>query len=233
MSRTPLVLIPGLLCDALLFQHQIAALSAIADCWVPDCREFDSIEGMASNTLARCPFERFAVAALSMGGYVAFELIRRAPARISRLALLDTSARPDTPEQTDRRLRLIEIASSGRFATIAELLAPALINHARFDDPELRGLIRTMAQNTGADAFIRQEHAIMRRSDSRPTLSAIHCPTLILCGRQDTITPYALHQEMASAIPGADMKIIEDCGHLSTLEQPEEVSANLRHWLLA
>ena len=185
MERSPLVLIPGLLCDALLFQHQIAALAPYADCWVADCGRSESIADIARSILDECPFPRFSAAGLSMGGYVAFELQRIAPERITGLALLDTSARPDTVEQTDRRQRLMEIARSGRFKAVADMLAPALIHGARLNDPELRGTIRAMAYNTGLDAFLRQERAIIGRPDSRPTLRTIRCPTLVICGRQD------------------------------------------------
>lgn len=232
MDRSPLVLIPGLLCDALLFQHQIALLAPYADCWVPNCGRSESIADMARTVLDECPFPRFSAAGLSMGGYVAFELQRIAPERMTGLALLDTSARPDNEQQTDRRLRLMEIAKAGRFGTVAETLAPALIHGARLNDPQLRGVIRTMAYNTGIDAFLRQERAIIGRPDSRPTLQTITCPTLVVCGRQDAITPPDRHEEIASGIKGARLHVIDDCGHLSTLEQPEEVGVLMHHWLL-
>lgn len=232
MERFPLVLIPGLLCDALLFQHQIASLASYADCWVPDCRRSESITDMAKTVLDECPFLRFSAAGLSMGGYVAFELHRIAPERITGLVLLDTTARPDTPDQTDRRHRLMEIARAGRFGMVADTLAPALMHSARLDDPELRGIIRTMAYNTGIDAFLRQERAIIGRPDSRPVLRTIACPTLVICGRQDAITPPDRHEEIASGIPGAQLHIIDDCGHLSTLEQPEEAGVLIRNWML-
>ena len=232
MERLALVLIPGLLCDALLFQHQIGMLAPFADCWVPDCRRSESIADMAKTILDECPFPKFSAAGLSMGGYVAFELHRIATERITGLALLDTTARPDTAEQTDRRHRLMEIAKAGRFGTVAEMLAPALIHTARLDDPELRGVIRTMAYNTGIDAFLRQERAIIGRSDSRPMLQTITSSTVVICGRQDAITPPERHEEIASGIPGAQLHIIDDCGHLSTLEQPEKVGVVMRKWLL-
>lgn len=232
MERLPLVLIPGLLCDALLFQHQIAMLAPFADCWVPACRGSESIADMAKTILDECPFPRFSAAGLSMGGYVAFELHRIATERITGLALLDTTARPDTAEQTDRRLRLMEIAKAGRFGTVAEMLAPALINGARLDDSALRGIIRTMAYNTGIDAFLNQERAIIGRADSRPMLQTVTSPTVVICGSQDAITPPDRHEEIASGIPHAQLHIIDDCGHLSTLEQPEAVGVLMRKWLL-
>lgn len=232
MQRTPLILIPGLLCDALLFQHQIAALAPIADCWVPDCKKSGSIADIARTVLCECPFSRFAVAGLSMGGYIAFELFRIAPERITRFALLDSTARPDTAEQTERRHRLMEVAKGGRFGTVVEMLAPALVHSARLDDPELQGTIRTMAYNTGIEGFLSQERAIIGRPDSRPMLQSVACPTLVICGRQDVITPVDRHEEIVAGISGAKLHILDDCGHLSTLEQPEEVSALMRRWLI-
>lgn len=231
MSHVPLVFIPGLLCDSLLWAPQIGALSDIADCWVASPTGADTIETLAAQLLDRSPFDEFALAGLSMGGYVALEVMRQAPGRILRLALLDTSARMDTPEQTKRRHALIDLAQGGRFAEVATELIPALVNRARSYDPQIVGTIRAMARNVGKDTFYRQESAIIGRIDSRPHLAAIQCPTLVLCGHQDAITPPAMHQELAGGIEGAKLVVIEDCGHLSTIEQPEEVNAALRAWL--
>lgn len=231
MQALPLVLVPGLLCDSLLYEPQVEELADVADCWIAECRDADSVAGMARDLLRACPFEAFSLAGLSMGGYVALEVMRQAPQRVSRLALLDTSARPDTPEQTERRGRLLEIAASRGVAGVAELLLPSLLSRPHQEIPALRAVVKTMALNIGADAFRRQQQAIIGRPDSRPGLPAIDCPTLVLCGCQDAITPTERHEEMAAAIPGAELVVVEDCGHLSTLEQPEEVSHALRRWL--
>ena len=231
MSQIPLVFIPGLLCDSLLWAPQIGALSDISDCWVAHPTSFDSIEYLADELLRNSPFQKFALAGLSMGGYVALEVMRQAPDRVLRLALLDTNARADTSDQSDRRRALIDLARSGQFAAVTQALIPVLVNRARSYDPQIVGTIRTMARNVGIEAFYRQESAIIRRIDSLPHLGAIRCPALVLCGRQDVITPPALHQEIAHGISGAKLAIIEDCGHLSTIEQPEEVNAALRAWL--
>ena len=231
MSQIPVVLIPGLLCDSLLWAPQIGTLSDIADCWVASPTGADSIESLAAQLLERAPFTQFSLAGLSMGGYVALEIMRQAPGRVLKLALLDTSARADTPEQTERRHALIEIARRGRFAEVTNLLLPALVNRARSYDRQIVGTIRAMARNVGEEAFYRQESAIIRRIDSRPHLEAIRCPTLVLCGHQDAITPPPLHRELASGINGAKLVLIGDCGHLSTIEQPEEVNLALRAWL--
>ena len=231
MSKIPLAFIPGLLCDSLLWAPQIGALSDIVDCWVADVSGSDSVEKMASELLRRSPFPQFALAGLSMGGYVALEVMRQAPERVLKLALLDTNARADTQEQTQRRHQLIELARSGRFPEVSKMLLPALVNRARSYDPQLVGTVLAMARNVGEDAFYQQEAAIIGRVDSRPHLAAIKCPVLALCGRQDAMTPVALHQEIIDAIPGARLVVVEDCGHLSTIEQPEEVNLALRCWL--
>lgn len=230
-ARQPLVLVPGLLCDALLWQPQIGALADSADCWVAEHRQFDTIAQLAEQILTQCPFERFALAGLSMGGYLSFELIRQAPQRVTRLALLDTSARPDTPEQRVNRQRLIGIAHAGRFDTVIPMLWPMLVHEQAQPNPELRAVIETMARNTGVAAYVRQQTAITMRIDSRPSLAAIDCPTLVLCGRDDQLTPLDRHQEIAGAIAGARLHVLERCGHMSTLERPRQVNDALRDWL--
>ena len=172
------------------------------------------------------------LAALSMGGYVAQEIVRQAPRRVERLALLDTRARPDEPEETQRRHALMELAQQeGGFAPVTKRLLPLLVHPARVQDEPLVRTIREMAERVGLPAYLRQQRAIMGRPDFRPLLAAIRCPTLVLCGRQDALTPLAFHQEIAAAIPAAELKVIEACGHLSTLERPTEVNAALRAWL--
>jgi pimeloyl-ACP methyl ester carboxylesterase len=231
MTRTPLVLVPGLLCDALLWQDPIQDLADISDCWVADHTGASDMAKLAGNILAAVPFERFALAGLSMGGYVAMEIMRQTPARVTRLALLDTSAHPDTPEQTERRLAFVDLAERGRFMSVTDALLPLLIHRARAGDAALVATIRCMARNIGRQAFAYQQKAIISRADSRSLLPHISCPALVLCGRQDQLTPLDRHEEMARAISGARLVVVEDCGHLSTLEQPQEVSRAMRHWL--
>jgi pimeloyl-ACP methyl ester carboxylesterase len=166
-----------------------------------------------------------------MGGYIAFEVLRQAKERVRGLALLDTSARPDPPEQQQRRRDLIELAGRGRFLGVTDALLPFLIHPSRLGDAPLVATIKDMARSVGKEAFVRQERAIMGRPDSRPLLPHIQCPTLVLCGADDAVTPVDRHEEMASAIPHAALSVVEHCGHLSTLEQPERVSVALRGWL--
>jgi pimeloyl-ACP methyl ester carboxylesterase len=230
-AKPGLVLVPGLLCDALLWEAQIEALEGHIPCWVADHTRSDTMAGVAADVLREAPFERFAVAGLSMGGYVALEIVRQAAPRVERLALLDTSARADTATQLEKRRGLIALARRGRFIGVTQALLPLFLHRARLGDDELVSTVKKMAMNIGREAFIRQELAIMSRADSLPLLPAITCPTLVLCGRQDALTPLELHEEMARAIPGANLRAIEECGHLSTLERPEEVSAALVTWL--
>ena len=232
-SRPHLILVPGLLCDAALWQPQIDDLSAICRPWVADVAQDDSIAGMAARVLRTAPSQRFAVAGLSMGGYVAMELVRQAPERVSSLALLDTRARLDTPEETARRLEMLRLAQTERgFTPITNRMLPLLIHESRLQDQALVAIIRGMAERTGVEGYVRQQRAVMARADTRDDLRRFHCPTLVVCGRQDAITPLAMSVEMAELVPDARLAVIEDCGHLSTLEKPREVNAALRTWLL-
>jgi len=232
MSRIPLVLLPGLLCDEALWRRQIESLADIAEPQVADLTQADTLPAMATQVLAQAP-ARFALAGLSMGGYLAFEILRQAPTRVEKLALLDTSARADTPEQKRRRQMFVAHAKRGKFKGVT----PQLIHNwvspkSTARDPELVGTVEAMTNRVGADAFCRQQNAIMGRPDSRCDLAGIECETLVLCGRDDGATPLALSQEMAADIPGAQLRILEDCGHLATLEKPDETSAAMRRWLL-
>lgn len=232
VKKTPLVLLPGLLCDAALWRGQIDDLADIAAPWVADMTRDDSVSRMAARVLEAAP-PRFALAGLSMGGYVAQEIMRQAPERVARLALLDTSARPDSPEQTARRRGLIDLAEKGEFRGVTPRLLPVFLHPDRLNDKELTAAVMAMAERVGKDAFLRQQRAIISRPDSRPSLAAIACPTLVLCGRQDQLTPLDLHEEIAAGIRGAQLVVIEECGHLSTMERPWEVSVALRQWLTA
>jgi len=230
-QKIPLILLPGLLCDTALWRPQVEGLGALAEPHVIDLTRDDSLAGMARRALAAAP-PSFALAGLSMGGYVAQEVMRQAPERVLKLALLDTSARADTPEQTARRRGLIELSEKGEFKGVTPRLLPILVHPARTEDAPLTGIILGMAERTGKDGFLRQQRAIMARPDGREDLRRIHCPTLVLCGRQDALTPLTLHEEIVSLVPGATLTVVDDCGHLSTLEKPKSVNAALRHWLL-
>ncbi len=231
-EKSPLILVPGLLCDASLWAPQMAALADGAACTVADTRNDDDLTAMAEHLLRQAP-ERFSLAGLSMGGYVAFEVIRIAPERVERLALLDTSAHPDTPERSAARQALAARAVSGPegFDAVVGEHLPSFIHPDRYADSALCDTIRRAAANVGPDAYARQQAAIISRRDQRPNLGAIKCPALVLCGRQDALTPLVLHEEIAAGIPGAVLEVVEDCGHLSTLERPDAVNAAFRAWL--
>jgi pimeloyl-ACP methyl ester carboxylesterase len=230
VAREPLVLIPGLLCSPALWAPQVAALSAIADIRIGDHTQHESMAGIAASILAQAP-DRFALAGLSMGGYIAFEIMRQAPERVTKLALLDTLAVADTPERRAGRHDLIALAEKHGLERVMEKLIPLFIHTDRLSDAALVAVVQGMARDTGVAAFKRQQMAIISRPDSRPTLATIRCPTLLLVGRDDVLTPVVAHEEMAAAIPGSRLTIIENCGHLSTLEQPAAVNAALLTWL--
>ncbi|MGH6988621.1 MAG: alpha/beta fold hydrolase [Stellaceae bacterium] len=230
-QKTPLLLLPGLLCDRRLYAPQIAALDDVAEITVPDLTRDESFAAMVRRVLADAP-EKFALAGLSMGGYVAQEIMRTAPQRVSRLALLDTSARADLPEQAQRRRDLIDLSKKGQFHGVGQQLLPNLIHPDRMGDTALTDTIQAMAEAVGAEAFRRQEVAILVRKDGRPDLARIAVPTLILCGQDDRLTPPKVAKEMSALIPQAKLVIIERCGHMSTLERPEPVNHALREWLV-
>jgi pimeloyl-ACP methyl ester carboxylesterase len=226
----PTVLIPGLTCSARLYAEQIPALWRFGPVTVADHTRDDSMAAIARRILAAAP-PRFALAGLSMGGYIAFEIMRQAPDRVAKLALLDTGARAETPEQTERRKIVIALAKSGRYAEVPEIAFPLYVHRNRHQDAALKETVRLMAVETGVEAFLRQQQAIIGRPDSRPSLGAIKCQTLVLVGDGDEATPPELAREIAGAIGGARLAVIADCGHLSTLEQPEKVTAALVDWM--
>lgn len=230
MARHTLVLLPGLLNTRRLFESQIADLADIADAIVPELWRHDSIGAMAQATLDAAP-QRFALGGFSMGGYVCFEILRRAPERVERLALMDTQATPDTPEATARRRGFIEQTRLGRFHGVQPSLLPTIVHRSHLDDRAVVQPILDMATEVGSDGFCREQTAMIARPDSRHLLVDIDVPTVVIVGRQDQATPLARAQEMATDIANARLVIIEECGHMAPLERPAEVSAALRRWL--
>jgi len=229
-SVLPLVLVPGLLCSARLYGPQIVALWALGQVAVADHRRDADMAAIAARILADAP-PRFALAGLSMGGYIAFAMMRLAPERIAKLALLDTSARPDLPEQKASREKFIAMAEAGKLSDVVETLTPRFLHKNRHNDATLKRVVREMAAETGTEAFVREQKAIISRQDARPLLAAIRCPTMVLVGDGDELTPPELAKEMAGGIAGAKLTVVPECGHLSTLEQPEIVNAALSEWL--
>lgn len=230
MPRATLVLLPGLLNTRRVFEPQIEALSDIADCVVPELWRHDTIGAMADATLALAP-PTFALVGFSMGGYVAFEVLRRATQRVERLALMDTQAVPDSTESTKRRRALLDQTKIGRFHGVQRSLLPQLVHPRHVNDDTISQPIFDMAQEIGADGFVREQRAIIDRADSRPLLVDIGVPTVVIVGRQDQVTPLPRSEEMAADIANSRLVVLEECGHMSPLEKPAEVTAALRRWL--
>jgi len=228
----PLVLVPGLLCSARLYRAQIEALWPAGPVTIADHRRDDDMAAIAARILADAP-PRFALAGLSMGGYIAFAMMRLAPERIGKLALLDTSARPDAVESKAGREKFIKLAETGKLSEVVDALTPRFLHRSRQNDEGLKQIVREMAAETGADAFVCQTKAIMSRPDSRPLLPQIKCPSLVLVGEGDELTPPDLAKEIAGDISDAKLVVVPDCGHLSTIEQPDAVNAALIEWLVA
>lgn len=229
---TPLVLIPGLSCTGEMFAPQIATLSPHRPVIVASTLEGDSMAQMAAAILRDAP-PQFALGGASMGGYIAFEIMRQAPERVERLALMSTTARPDAPEQTMQRQALIERVELGELETLLREVSPRLVHPLHKDDQTLIDTQVRMGLEIGADGFVRQQKASIKRADSRPDLPAIRIPTLVLVGDRDPLTPPIRAREMASALPNTHLVIVPDCGHASTLEQPQAVNAALEEWLTA
>jgi pimeloyl-ACP methyl ester carboxylesterase len=230
-QKTPLILAPGLLCDDAMWAHQTEFLSDIADIDIAETMSDDNLGDIARRILKTAP-PRFALAGLSMGGYISLEIMRQAPDRVTRLALLDTSASPDDETRASRRRGLIELAEKGRFKGVTPRLLPLFVHTDRLEDAALTGAVMRMAERVGKAAFLRQQKAILGRPDSRPDLARINVPTMVVCGRQDLATPLDSAEEIARLTPGARLCVIEECGHLSSMERPHAVTALMRDWLL-
>ncbi|WP_439814648.1 alpha/beta fold hydrolase [Zavarzinia sp. CC-PAN008] len=229
MSATALLLLPGLLCDARLWAAQVEELGSRVEATVGDLSQDNTIAAMAARCLASAP-PRFALAGLSMGGYVALEIMRQAPERVERLALFDTSAGPDDPARQAKRRAAIASLKSGRFAGVTDRLLPYLIDVGNVP-PEVGAALKAMARRVGGAAFVRQQEAILARADSRPILGTIRVPTLVVVGANDQLTPVAEAEEIHRGIAGSRLHVLPDCGHLPAMERPEETTALLREWL--
>ncbi|MTI18257.1 alpha/beta fold hydrolase [Rhodobacteraceae bacterium RKSG542] len=225
----PLVLVPGLACTYELFVPQIAALCDHPLQIANTCEQL-GITQMAERLLETAP-ERFALAGLSMGGYIAMEVMRIAPERVSRLALLSTNARADTPEATEQRLQQIRIAEKGGYSKLTVSRFPMSVAPSNADNEDLKQTVIDMAEDVGPQTFIAQHQAVMHRIDQRPHLSAITCPTLVLVGELDQITPPECAQEIHAAISNSTLELVKDCGHISSLEAPEAVTTAMVKWL--
>jgi pimeloyl-ACP methyl ester carboxylesterase len=230
----PLLLLPGSLCDEQLFRPQLDYFSSQRQVSVGCLAGSDSISGMAAQVLAKAP-EKFAVAGLSMGGIVAFEIVRQAPTRVDRLALLDTNPGGEIADRAEVRRQQMDDVSKGGLPVILSLVEsfffPRYVAASRLGSAQLKATVLEMAKNAGVEAFIHQWQALMDRPDSCQTLAEIDCPTLVLCGDEDAMCSPDLHRDMAESINGATLEIINNCGHLSTLEAPNAVNTALDNWL--
>ena len=235
MSAFTLVLIPGLLCDEFVWSAQREALSAHAQVWVADHGALDSVTDMAQAVLRNAPAERFALAGHSMGGRVALEVMRLAPHRVERLALLDTgwlprSSGPAGEQEKASRLALLENANQRGMREMGRQWAQGMVHPSVVDTPLFETIVDMIERKTPA-VFAAQIRALLGRPDASAQLLAIDCPTLVMCGRQDSWSPLSQHLQMAAIVRGARLRIIEDAGHMSTLEQPQAVTAALVEWL--
>jgi pimeloyl-ACP methyl ester carboxylesterase len=230
VDAPPVVLVPGLLCSARLYAPQLPALWRHGPVMVADHTRDEDMPTMAARVLQSAP-PQFALVGLSMGGYLSFEIVRQAPQRVVKLALLDTMARPDTAEVSAARRTQMELAVQGRFKEVVDALFPRLVHPSRHGDAQLRALIDAMAEDVGVAAYVRQQRANIGRADSNPTLARIRCPTLVLVGDADVLAPPPRAAEMVAGITGAQLVTVPHCGHLSTLERPDEVTQALTAWL--
>lgn len=228
-DKQKLLLIPGLVCDTAVWHHQSLHLADIADVTVPVVTHGDSMVEMARLVLDAAP-PQFALAGFSMGGYIALEMLRQARQRITRLALLDTSARADTAKKAEWRRAAIAACEGGQFTKVIEDMMPLLMHKDQQKGP-LPAFIREMADRVGIDNLVRRHRAIGMRQDARDLLRATVQPVRAICGRQDGMSSIEEHEEIAKLAPHGRFSIIEDCGHMTIIEQPQAVTALLRDWL--
>lgn len=236
MAKTNLLLVPGLLCSPRLFAPQVAALADLAEIVVPDWRRaplsiWDNWESAARWIVGQMPPGRFALAGLSLGGMLAVEIMQIAADRVTKLALLDTGMRSQNEAERAIRRARIRLAEEGRFELVLGLQMSRFLPAYRLPDKTLVDEVMAMCGEIGVDIYKRQEELAAVRADRRPDLPKIECPTIVVCGRDDSATPLFLSEEMAVAITDSELVVVENCGHLITMERPEETSAILRRWL--
>lgn len=228
MMLAPLLLVPGLASDEAVWRPVIEHLADIAACTVAETRLDGDIPAIAARILASAP-PCFALAGISMGGYIALEMMRQAPERVTRLALFDTSARPDTPEQSAGRRQAIAALDKAPLEVLGRHSLPTLVAPDAPD--QVKDAVVAMGVRVGRDAYVRQQEANIARTDSRPHLSAIAVPTLVAVGERDVLTPPHLAEELRDGIAGATLRVIPGSGHLPPIEKPRESAALLREWL--
>lgn len=227
---TILILLPGLMCDQTVWSEQVRALGP-ERCIALDGYPFlSSIEAMADLVLAKAP-EQFALAGHSMGARVAIEVIRKAPERVLKLALLDTGVHPVRAGEAEKRYALLELGRREGIDAMLDQWMPPMVHPDRRQDKAFMDTMRAMCRRAGLDSYERQITALLNRPAAIPVLDAIRCPTLIGVGRQDEWSPVAQHEDIARHVSGSTLSIFEDAGHMAPMEQPDQVSAALKHWL--
>lgn len=229
-TSIPTVLLPGLLCSPLLYQEQLPLLWRYGPVMIGDTRHDDNLSDMAKRVLQDAP-ERFALVGFSMGGYLSLEIMRQAPERIIKLALLDTSARADVPQAIEGRKKMFDVVKQDGLQEVFRLGYEFCVHSSRKNDQQLRNDVYQMMVDVGEDAYIRQQTAIFNRIDSRPSLAQIPCQTLVLVGDSDQLTTVGVAKEMAGGIHHAELVIVPECGHISPLEKPEAVNVALVRWM--
>jgi pimeloyl-ACP methyl ester carboxylesterase len=238
MNKTALLLVPGMICSPRLYAEQVAALSGEADIVVPDWRRaplaiWDSWESAARWVVDQMPAGKFALAGLSLGGMLAVEIMQFAAERVTKLALLDTGVRGQNEAERAIRRARIRLADEGHFEVVLGMQMSRFIPAYMLPDKKLVDAVMAMCGEIGVEIYKRQEALAAIRVDRRPDLPRIKCPTIVVCGRDDAALPLFLSEEIAAAIKGSELIVIEQCGHLITMEKPEETNAILKRWLSA
>ena len=226
---TPFVLVPGLNCDARIYAGVANAIWPCGPVTVANHFEGTTMAEIAASILAAAP-PTFGLAGFSMGGYIAFEIMRQAPERVQKLAMLDTTARPDTAEATENRHRQIALAQKGKFIEAFDSTHPKSVHPDNVANEDIYATNRGMAEANGPERYVVHQRAIIARADSRPDLEAIKVPTLILVGEGDQITPPDAAEEMHKGIAKSRLVTIPRAGHMSPVEQPQAVQAAMREW---
>lgn len=228
--KEPLIMIPGTLCDSALFNAQVSGLQDLADCQIGNHSSSDNLQEVAANIINSVS-GNFSVLGLSYGGIIAFEILRQAPQRIKRLILLNTNHKEPSEITRATQQRFLGMSVLGEFREITtNFTTDAMLHPKHAANPKMREAVLQMAENIGQQRFFNQIKAQLGRPDSTPDLPNIQCPTLIMTGREDNVCPIPQHQEMARLIPNSTFQVIEESGHLSTMEQPERVNELIRNW---
>ncbi len=228
--KEPLIMIPGTLCDETLFEKQMEGLADLADCRIADHSSSDSLKEVAANIINSVSGD-FSIMGLSYGGIIAFEIMRQAPNRVKKLILLNTNHKEPSEKTRVTQQRFVGMAYLGEFENITkDILIDAMLHPKHASQPEMRNAVLQMTLNIGEERFYKQIKAQLGRPDSTPDLPNIQCPTLVMTGREDKVCPIPQHEEITNLIPNATFEIIEECGHLSTMEQPEKVNQLIRNW---